>query len=139
MSSATIVLANQRKEITRLSAFVDQFGLEQGLPADETLDINLVLDEVVLNVIRHGYDDRAEHQILVSLTLEGPLLTITVEDDAKPFNPLAYPAPNLDLPIEERGIGGLGVHIVRTMTESIDYRRIGDRNVVTMIRRVGSG
>jgi serine/threonine-protein kinase RsbW len=139
MSSARIVLVNQRREITRLSAFIDRFGLDQGLSTDETLDINLVLDEVVLNIIRHGYDDEAEHQILVRLTLEGAVLTMVVEDDGREFNPLEHPAPNLDLPIEERGIGGLGVHIVRTLTKSLEHRRVEGRNVLTMQMQVAPG
>ena len=139
MSSTSVILANRTKEISRLSQFLEQFGADHHLSTDEILDINLVLDEVVINVIKYAYEDDREHPIEVRLSRDGDLVTIQVEDGGRPFNPLDQPPPNFDLPIEERGVGGLGIHIVRSMTESIDYQRMGDRNVVTMTKRVGSG
>ena len=138
MSSASVVLVNQRSEIERLSQFVERFGDAHQLPADEILDLNLVLDEVVINVIAHGYDDEREHQIHVSLALDGDLLTIQVEDDGRAFNLLEQPSPNLDLPIEERRIGGLGIHIVRSLTDAIEHRRVDGRNIVTLKKRVNA-
>jgi len=138
MSSASIVLLNQRKEIERLSQFVERFGNDHHLSTDEILDINLVLDEVVINVIAHGYEDDHEHRIDVRLALDDGLLTIRVEDDGRPFNLLEQPAPDLDAPIEERRIGGLGIHIVRSLTDTIEHRRIDDRNVVTLKKKVNA-
>ena len=135
-----LVVANQRREIPRLSRVVDQFGEECGFSAEDTAAINLMLDELVSNVIKYGYDDALEHQIYVKVTCERDLVTVRVEDDGKPFNPLEAPTPNhLDLPIEQRPIGGLGVHIVKTMADSLDYRRENGCNVVTMKKRMSSG
>jgi serine/threonine-protein kinase RsbW len=138
MSSASVVLVNQRSEIERLSQFVERFGEAHHLAGDEILDINLVLDEIVINVIAHGYVDEREHQIQVSLRLDADLLTIQVEDDGRPFNPLDQPPPNLDLPVEERRSGGLGLHIVRSLTETIEHRRVDGRNVVTLKKKVSA-
>ena len=107
-------------------------SVEHHLSADDIAAVNLVLDEIVINIIAHGYDDQQEHRIDVSLALEGDLLTIQVEDDGKPFNPLEAPPPNLDLPIDERPIGGLGIHIVRSTVDAIEHRREGRRNILTM-------
>jgi anti-sigma regulatory factor (Ser/Thr protein kinase) len=128
----SVVLVNQRSEIERLSEAVERFGEEQHLSADDIAGVNLVLDEIVINIIAHGYDDEHEHQIHVSLTLEGDILTIQVEDDGKPFNPLETPPPNLDLPIDDRPIGGLGIYIVRSAVNEIEHRREGGRNILTM-------
>ena len=68
----------------------------------------------------------------MSLALEGEILTIQVEDDGKPFDPLEAPPPNLDLPIEDRPIGGLGIYIVRSTVNEIEHRREGGRNILTM-------
>ncbi len=128
----SVVLINQRSEIERLSEAVERFGEAQHLLADDVAAVNLVLDEIVINIIAHAYDDEHEHQIHVSLTLEGDLLTIQVEDDGKPFNPLDAAPPNFDLPIDDRPIGGLGIHIVRSTVDAIEHRRAGGRNILTM-------
>ena len=134
MSDRAIALRNDRKEVARLGLLAEQFGADNGLSTDDVLAINLVLDEIVINVIAHGYDDDAEHLIHVRLGRKDQTVTVEVEDDGRPFNPLDLPTPNFDLPLEERPIGGLGVHIVRSMMDTVDYRRDGDRNVLTMTR-----
>ena len=137
-SSASIVLVNQRQEVERLSQFVERFGASHHLSTDDLLDVNLVLDEIVINVIAHGYEDDGEHQIHVRLALDGDVLTIQVEDDGRAFDLAGQPSPNLDLPIDERRIGGLGIHIVRSLTETIEHRRVDERNVVTLTKRVST-
>jgi serine/threonine-protein kinase RsbW len=158
MSDATIVLGNNRREIERLSTFVEQFGEACHLHPDDISALNLVLDEIIINVMVHGYGDGGKHaegrsqnaedrrqnaedgagaeDIHVSLSLDGDLLTIHVEDTGRPFDPAAAPPPNLDLPLEERPVGGLGIHIVRSLTDRLEHQRIDDRNVLLMTRRV---
>ena len=132
----SICLVNHRREIERLTGLVEQFGEARGLADDDVNGINLLLDEIVVNIISHGYDDEGEHQILVTLALENGVLAIRVEDDGRPFNPLDVPEPNLDLPIEERPIGGLGIYIARSIADQMDYRRDAGRNVLTMRKRM---
>jgi anti-sigma regulatory factor (Ser/Thr protein kinase) len=131
-----IVLVNQRREVERLAGLVEQFGEAHGLAADDVSAVNLLLDEVVINIISHGYDDEREHQIAVNLALEDHVLAIRIEDDGRPFNPLDAPAPNLDLPIEERPIGGLGIYIARSIADEMKYHREDGRNVLTLKKRV---
>jgi serine/threonine-protein kinase RsbW len=95
------------------------------------------LDEVVANIINHGYDDTAEHQIRVTLAFDGSELGIRVEDDGRAFDPLQAPPPDLDLPLEERPVGGLGIHIVRSVMDAVEYQRDGDRNVLIMKKAIG--
>jgi len=134
----SVVLVNERRELGRLGELVDRFGGECRLPADTVLILNLVLDEIVSNVIKYGYDDTLEHEIHVRVVLEGDLLTIQVEDDGRSFNPLEAPPPNLDLPIEQRPIGGLGVFIVKSTVDAAEYRREGGRNVLTIKKRTSA-
>src|SRR5207247_7141174 len=100
------------------------------LPSESVRDVTFLLDEIVINIISHGYDDQREHQILVTLALENGVLAIRVEDDGRPFNPLDVPGPNLDLPIEERPIGGLGIYIARSIADQMDFRRDSGRNLL---------
>src|SRR5262245_53681056 len=109
MSSISEVFVNERSEIARLGALAERFGAAEGLPDELVMSINLVLDEVVTNVIDYGFDEAGGHEIRVTLAREGDALTIEVDDDARAFDPLAAPPPDLNLPLEERPVGGLGI------------------------------
>jgi serine/threonine-protein kinase RsbW len=136
--SLTIDLVNQRSEIARLGRLVDEFGAANGIPADVLFNVNLALDEVVTNIIRHGYDDdRSERRIGVVLELAGNTLLVTVTDDGKPFDPLQIPPVDVEAAIEHRPIGGLGIHLVRSLMDSLEYRRDTNRNVLLM--KCGAG
>jgi len=137
MSSVSAVFVNQRTEIERVVEFAERFGEEHQFPAELVMTMHLVLDELVANIINHGYDDTAEHQIHVTLGADGSELTIRVEDDGRPFDPLQVPPPDLDLPLEERPVGGLGIHLVRSVMDAVEYQRHGDRNILTMRKTIG--
>ena len=131
-SDFSVTLVNERREIARLIQLVEHFSRDAGLVDDDTTDVNIMLDEFVSNVIKYGYDDDGRHEIVVSMKLQDGLLTIGIEDDGKPFNPLDAPAPDLNLPVEQRPIGGLGILIAKTMADTIEYERAGGRNVLTI-------
>lgn len=133
----TLRLSSKLEEIGRLAAAVEAFGAAHGLSDEVVFAVNLSLDEVVTNVISYAFDDVRDHPIDVRLQLEGGVLSAEVSDDGRPFNPGDVPAPDLDVPIDERRIGGLGVHLVREMMDSLDYRREADRNVLTLRKRIG--
>jgi serine/threonine-protein kinase RsbW len=137
MSSFSAVFVNRREEIGRIGEVAEQFGAEQHLSDDMVMSINLVLDEVLANIIGYGYDDDAEHEIHVTMSLEGDALTIEVDDDARAFDPLQAPPPDLTLPLEERPVGGLGVHIVRTVMDAVEYERRDGHNILTMRKTIG--
>ena len=99
--------------------------------------MNLALDEVVTNVIRYAHDDDGrQHQIVVRLALEQDVLTAQVEDEGRAFNPVEAPAPDIGASIDERPIGGLGIHLVRSVMNSVEYRREDGRNVLTMKKKL---
>ncbi len=129
-------LTNRLEEIGRLAAEVEAFGAAHQLADAVIFAFNLSLDEVVTNVISYAFTDVQEHPIDVRLRLNAGVLEAVVSDGGRPFNPLDVPTPDLDAPIEERRIGGLGVHIVREMMDELQYRRQGDRNVLTLRKRL---
>jgi serine/threonine-protein kinase RsbW/sigma-B regulation protein RsbU (phosphoserine phosphatase) len=97
----------------------------------------IILDELFTNVINYGYEDAtASGQIEVALGLEAGRLMIEFVDDGRPFNPLTSAAPDLDLPVEERPIGGVGIAIVRALVDEVAYSRDGNRNRLTLGRNV---
>jgi anti-sigma regulatory factor (Ser/Thr protein kinase) len=131
----SVSLACDRSELVRLADLVDRFGAEQALSPDDLTNVHLVLDELVSNVIRHGHIAN-NGTVDVSLAVDSGTLTIDIVDDGIAFDPLACPSPNLDLPIEERPIGGLGIHIVKALSETIAYRRDGGRNHLSLTMRL---
>jgi serine/threonine-protein kinase RsbW len=65
-------------------------------------------------------------------------IRVEVEDDATPFNPLEVPAPDLDRPLDERLVGGLGIHLVRQVMDGLDYQRLDGKNLVVMKKKTSS-
>jgi len=128
----SLTLRNHRSEISRLVDRIEAFGAEAGLLPDVTFRLTLALDEIVSNVIRHAFDDGAQHPIEVRLEVTNGMVTAVVEDDGVPFDPRDAPAPALDAPLEERQAGGLGMHLVRSTMDEIEYRRENGRNVLTV-------
>jgi anti-sigma regulatory factor (Ser/Thr protein kinase) len=132
----SLTVRNDRSEIPRLARIVAEFCDRHGLTALEG-DLNLTLEEVVTNVMRHGYLDQNPHDIAVTLRLDPGQLTVRVEDDGRPFNPLEVPPPNLTAPLEERQAGGLGIFLVRELMDALEYHRQGDKNVLVMRKQTG--
>jgi anti-sigma regulatory factor (Ser/Thr protein kinase) len=115
---------------------IEAFGGRHGVPDNVLFSLNLALDEIVTNIIVHGHTDSADHNIHIDVALDGDVLEATVRDDAPPFNPLTVPPVNLDAPAAGRSIGGLGVHLVRSVMDSVDYRRDGAENVLVMRKSI---
>ena len=107
-----------------------------GVPEETLLELRLVAEEVLSNVARYGHDDGAPHQARVRLTLLAGEVTLEFSDDGQPFDPLSAPPPDLDAPLEERPIGGLGIHLLRSLVDELQYARVGSRNVLTVTKRV---
>jgi anti-sigma regulatory factor (Ser/Thr protein kinase) len=135
--SISVTLDNQLSEVERLSRLVETFGEVEGLGREVLFSLNLALDEVVTNIIRYAHDDDGlQHPIIVRLALEQDVLTAQVEDDGRAFNPLEAPAPDIGAGIDERPVGGLGIHLVRSVMTSVEYRRQDGRNVLTMKKQL---
>ena len=131
-----LTLPNQRSGVTRLQDQLEAFAQQQGLAARALHDVQLALEEHLTNILSYGYDDKQEHLIRVSLELNLAELRVEVEDDGHPFNPLERLAPDTSKPIEERPIGGLGIHMMRKALDGMEYRRREGKNILVMIKRL---
>lgn len=132
-----ITLVSEHAELARLEAFVEAFARGCGLPDDERVRLLLILEELFTNVVEHGYaPGSAAGRVSIALDLRDGRLTIDFVDDGRPFDPLALASPNLDL--QDRPIGGLGVHIVRSLVDDASYRRAGRRNRLQLARRISA-
>jgi anti-sigma regulatory factor (Ser/Thr protein kinase) len=93
---------------------------------------NLAIEELVTNCVKYGYDDSAEHVIEIELRLSAGELILTVTDDGHAFNPLELPERDTDIPAEDLPVGGLGIHLLRKMSDRMDYARTDGKNRLTL-------
>ncbi len=132
----TIRLTNRLAEIPRSAELVDAFCARQGVASSVGFAINVSLEELLGNTMAYGYADDREHEIVVRIWLEDVDLVIDIADDARPFDPTAATPPDLDVPLEQRAIGGLGIQLVRGMMDGIEYRHDGQQNRVRLRKRI---
>jgi anti-sigma regulatory factor (Ser/Thr protein kinase) len=135
--SVEITLRNDLSELDRVSQRLKEFAAHQHLDPQVLGDLDLALEEVLANIISYGYADDREHQITVSLEARTGEIRVHVEDDGRPFDPLEAPEPDTTRPLDERPVGGLGIHLVRQLMDGLEYRRQGDRNHLTMRKATG--
>ena len=133
----TLTLANDLAEITRLAAFVDTFCAPLPATPKDLLALHLTLEELVTNVISHGYTDGRTHTFTVALAADNGRVTAIVDDDAPAYDPLSRPEVDTSFPIEDRPIGGLGVHLVRKLMDTARYERRDGHNRLTLQRTLG--
>ena len=110
---------------------------DRNAPPDVHYFANLAIEELVTNCIKYGYEDAGEHIIEIKLRISGNELALTVTDDGHPFNPLELPAPDTQLPVQDRPIGGLGIHLLRQMSDRMEYVRADGRNRITLRKSMG--
>jgi anti-sigma regulatory factor (Ser/Thr protein kinase) len=135
--SITIRIAANISEIERLNRLVRQFGELHEVQGRALYAMNLAVDELVTNAVLYGFDkDPGNEQIVVEIAGRGDELRATISDTGREFDPRTIQPPNLDAPIEERALGGLGIHLVRSLMDSVDYRRTGEKNVLTVTKRI---
>ena len=98
--------------------------------------MHLALDEIVSNIILHGYRDSEPHHIAVTLSLDAGFLEVELTDDAPSFNVLEKDDPRTDLPLEQRPTGGLGIYLVKRLMDEMDYFHRDDLNHLVLKKKL---
>jgi sigma-B regulation protein RsbU (phosphoserine phosphatase) len=130
-----IKLKNKVSELDGVNQTLKEFGQRHGLASKVIHHLNLAMEEILTNIISYGYTDNREHEIKVRLSAQYGEVSVEIEDDGQPFNPLEAPEPDITKPLEERKIGGLGIHLVRKLMDSLEYKRQGERNLLTIKKK----
>jgi anti-sigma regulatory factor (Ser/Thr protein kinase) len=115
-----------------LAEAITAFAVRQALTHDTSAAVHLALEEVVTNILVHGYGGRPGGSIDVTVVVGPGEVVARVEDSAPPFDPRQAPAPDFVSPLEQRRPGGLGLFLVQRLMDGIDYERVGDRNRLTL-------
>ena len=120
------------RELERLAALVADFRAAAGLDDEAEFQLNLVLEELFVNALRHGGCEGLPDAARVRLrgTAEG--VEVEFRDRGRAFDPSAAPPADLQAPLAERQGGGLGLHLVREIMGDIHYERDGEWNVTRM-------
>lgn len=118
-----------------IAVYVADVAAAAGLGEETSYRLQLAVDEVVTNIVSHGYAEVGiEGQVELNVEVDAQRLTIHIEDTGPSYDPRQYQRPDhLDLPIEERKVGGLGVYLAMNSVDEFRYEQVGDRNRHTLI------
>jgi anti-sigma regulatory factor (Ser/Thr protein kinase) len=117
-------------ELTHVLQVVNVFLEPRELQSKLVYAVNLILEEILMNIVKYGYDDEESHKIEVQIEVEQEEVALTVIDDGKEFNPLTIPKPDHSKSAMDRLEEGLGLQFVRHMRNAMEYRREEDKNIL---------
>jgi anti-sigma regulatory factor (Ser/Thr protein kinase) len=134
MHEISVEIDNDISQIPKVGEAFDRFSEANGLAPAMVQTFHIIFDELLNNIITYGYGDDERHVVEVNIELAGKQLSVTITDDGVPFDPLSQEAPDTSLSIDEREIGGLGIHLVKSMSDECSYERKSDKNVLSLIK-----
>jgi len=118
-------------EFETVRRHVDAFAAQSGISGEDCHRLLVVIEELFVNAMRHGYGGECDRPIVVDLTADTDAFALRFEDEAPAFDPLRRPpVSGLESGAEVRPIGGLGIHLTVGMSRGARYRREGERNVI---------
>ena len=132
----SLTLPNDVQEVPRLAEFVDEACEAKGLDMGMAMKMNLAIEEAVVNVMNYAYPAGTKGDVIIDAQAGSDWLKFIISDNGTPFDPTAKAEVDTTLSAEERGIGGLGIHLIRQLMDSINYERIDGRNVLTLTKKL---
>jgi len=128
-------IQNELTEINTVIEAFEEYSEKTDIPMPVAMKVNLVFDELLNNIITYAFPEGGEHKIKVRAEKSPDRLLIVIEDDGLPFNPFAQSEADTSLSVDDRDIGGLGIHLVKNVMDDVTYDRHLDSNVVTLVKR----
>ena len=132
----SITLKNRLSDLDKIKAVVSKMSGAVDCTRRKLKEIDLILEELFTNVVRHGFKDNKEHDIDISLSCDDSILEIRMEDDGEPFDITASPSPDTRCALDKRCIGGLGVHFVKHFIDECRYYRKKNRNIIVLKKKM---
>jgi serine/threonine-protein kinase RsbW len=130
------VIENRIEELSALAEKIDDLAEKWELSQALAMNINLVIEEALSNIIFYAFADNDKHEIKISVSLNDNMLIIKITDDGIPFNPLEQQQPDINLPAEERPVGGLGIFLISQIMDEMHYARLKNKNILTLNKRI---
>ena len=132
----SITLHNDIQEVPQLATFVEEVCEDIGFDTSTTMQMNLAIEEAVVNVMEYAYPSDVQGEVRINAVANDVRLKIIISDDGMPFDPTTRGEVDTTLSADERGIGGLGIYLVRRIMDSINYERVNGQNVFTLRKRL---
>ncbi len=138
MAAESVSVPGTTAGVGRAAAAFDEFCRNWGVPAETRRRFQIALDEILSNIVRHGYRGRTG-TIALTFSHDGPSVSVDVVDSGPAFDPRQVPAPDTSLPIESRRPGGLGIMFAEQLIDELSYERRDEHNHVTLTCRTPGG
>jgi len=138
VATTEILIPARLDAVPGLSLEIEHFMHDAGYADSQILDIQLAIEESVTNSILHGYRGQPG-QISVHCDILPEYMTVIITDNAPAFDPLGMPDPDITSSLEERKAGGLGIYLIRRVTDGVSYRYDKGKNILTLIKKRGPG
>ena len=122
--------------VPKLAEFVDIVCETVGFDMGTAMKMNLAIEEAVVNVMNYAYPAGVKGTVNIDAKASAEWVKFIISDSGAPFDPTAKAEVDTTLSAEERGIGGLGIHLIRQIMDSINYEREDGRNVLTLIKKL---
>ena len=134
-TTSKLIIKNDFNELAKVKPFVDSFIEKNGIDSSMEPQLSLALDEALTNVVMYAYPEGVTGEAEITLDFVSDKLIVTITDQGVPFNPLNHET-NLDIPLEERHKGGMGIHIIKEAMDSVDYEYRDNSNIFKMIKKI---
>jgi len=131
-----MTINNKVSEIVLFQGQFADFAAEQGISPTIMQKVQVVSEELLSNIIFYAYEDKRDYEIEITVDTIEEQLKLTIVDDGLPFNPLEAEKPDTSLALQDREIGGLGIHLVINLMDEVTYERRGEQNVITLTKEI---
>lgn len=129
------IMTNNISELNSIVEAVEELAVDWSLSKKLKGQLNLVVEEIVSNIMKYAYSDGQQHVISVEFCKDDACIELKITDDGKKFNMLEFEEkPDIMASVEDRNIGGLGIHIVTTLMDTVDYKRANGKNILLLTK-----
>ena len=137
--SLSLAIDNDIGELERVAEALDGFASRHRFPQEDRFQVQLCVEEILMYIVEHGYDDSAAHEIEISIEMDdNRTLLVRTADDGRPLDPKSFMfQPGADTILEETVVDGLGLNLVRTYVDDLGYRREDGRNRLSLRKKIG--
>ena len=132
MDELRVSLSPRLSAVRSLAQMIEGFGDANELAEQKIYMINLALDELINNTVSYGLQGVDRPQIEITVQVSGTVLVLTVVDNGQPFDPTQDTVPDLSSAIDDRPIGGLGLHLIKSFADRMKYEYVDDKNRLTL-------
>ena len=132
-----IIMKNEMTEVSRMRGFFHSVCREHDIDDELFKTLNLAIEECVANVINYAYPKGTRGHVELTAKVADGTLTLVIKDHGTPFDPTQHEEVDVDAPLAERQIGGLGIYLAKTIMDTMHYERSADGyNVLTLTKRI---